>query len=136
MGLFWETDPIYLFDSYIKDENANLSCCGTAFSKIWSIAVVLKFYQITLLHCLLDDFILSVVIYKSSTHCQCQECHEMLIKKKRLSAKWHRDLNLQKRNYHETPENKKQEVNRRYDDKRESAKQYKKDTMWKIKYCI
>ena len=46
------------------------------------------------------------------------------------------DLNLQKRNYHETPENKKQEVNRRYDDKRESAKQYKKDTMWKIKYCI
>lgn len=61
---------------------------------------------------------------------------EMFIKKERLSAKWHRDLNLQKRNYPETPEKKKQAVNRRYDDKRESVKQYKKDIMWKIKYCI
>ena len=55
----------------------------------------------------------------------------MFIKKKRLSAKRQRILNLQKRNYHENPENKRKAENRRYDDKKESVKQYQKE-----KYCI
>ena len=29
LGLSWETDSIYMFDSYSKDENDNLSSSGT-----------------------------------------------------------------------------------------------------------
>ena len=49
------------------------------------------------------------------------------LKKKRLSAKQQRDLNLQNRKCHENPEKKKQAEKRRYDDKEESVKQYTKE---------
>ena len=48
-----------------------------------------------------------------------------LLKKKWLSKKRQRDLNLQKEKYN--PEKKRQAVKRKYDDKKESVKQYIKD---------
>ena len=51
---------------------------------------------------------------------------KFLLKKERLSAKRQRDFNLQKRKYHPHPK-KRQAVKRRYDDKKESVKQYIKE---------
>ena len=48
----------------------------------------------------------------------------MFIKKEQLPAKWQRDLNTKERKYHDDPEKKRQAVQKRYDSKRKSIKQY------------
>ena len=79
--------------------------------------------------------ILSIAIYKSSLHCQYQECHKTFIKKERLAAKWQRDLSFHKIRYRENSEKKRQSLKRRYDSKKEFVKQYKKN-LWKIEHQI
>ena len=49
--------------------------------------------MISLLQCLPNDSMLSVVIiYESSQHCQCQECHKMFIKKRSVCQKSGREI--------------------------------------------
>ena len=72
------------------------------------------------------DLVLSSTICKSLLESQYQECHKMWTKKERSSARWERDLDVKKRKYHEDTEKKRQAVEMRYHDKKESIKQYKK----------
>ena len=126
LGLSWETDSIYMFDSYSKDENDNLSSSGT--TVLWNIALIGKLCKISLLQCLPDDSILSIAIFESWLHCQCQECHKCLLKKEQLSPKWKKIWILKKKKKNdENPGKKRQAVKMRYDDNKESVKQYIKE---------
>ena len=58
----------------------------------------------------------------------------MWTKKERSSARWERDLDVKKRKYHEDTEKKRQAVEMRYHDKKESIKQYKNKNIWKIRH--
>ena len=49
------------------------------------------------------------------------------LNKEQLSAKWQRDLKAKKRKYHDGPVKKRQALKKRYEDKKESIKQYKKE---------
>ena len=46
-----------------------------------------KLLKISLLQCLPDDSLLLIAIYKSSQHCQCQECHKIFVKKEVIFSK-------------------------------------------------
>ena len=48
------------------------------------------------------------------------------LRKDILLARWHRDLKAKKRKHHDEPEKKKQALKKRYEDKKEPMKQYKK----------
>ena len=120
LDLIWLTDSIYLFDSNSKDENDNLSSSGTIV--LWNIALIGKLCKISLLQCLPDDSILSIAIFESWLHCQCQECHKCLLKKEQLSAKW-KKIWIFKKKIMKIQEKKRHAVKMRYDDKKESVKQ-------------
>ena len=105
LGLIWWTDSLYPFNSHSNDENSNLSSSGAS--------VILKFDT---LHSL-ENYIRSVYynVYPMTLYFQLQfiKVHctvnansaiKCLLKKERLSSKRQRDLNLQKRQYHENPE--------------------------------
>ena len=51
----------------------------------------------------------------------------MLIEKERLSANWQRDTNTKKIKSHDDLEKKRQPVKKRYDCKKKSIKQFKKE---------
>lgn len=57
------------------------------------------------------------------------------LKRERLLAKQQRGLNFQKRKY-DDPVKKRQVVQKKYNDKKESIKQHKKNNMWKIEHHI
>ena len=138
-SLIWGTDSMYPFDSHSKDENDNLSSSGTPyllnFTTFHSLencirSVYYNAYLITLYFSLQFIKLHCTVNAKSALKC--------LLKKAWLSAKRHRDLNLQKRK-HENPEKKGQGVKRKYDDKKESVKRYMKKKIKgesNIKSCI
>lgn len=78
---------------------------------------------------------LSSAIYKCSLHCQCQECRKMFMKKGEIVSKVAERFKSSLKKY-ENPEKKIKAVKIRYDDKKESVKQYKKKIMWKIEHQI
>ena len=115
-----------MFDSHSDDESGNLSSSGTA--------VLLKFDT---LHSL-ENYIRSLYYnaYPMTLYFQLQfikfhctvnvkSAIKCLLKKEQLSAKWQRDLNLQKRKYHGNSE--KTGIEKRHDDKKEFVKQYIKE---------
>ena len=107
LGLIWRTDYLYPFNSHSNDENSNLSSSGAS--------VILKFDT---LHSL-ENYI-KPVYYNAypmtlyfqlqfiKVHCtvNANSAIKYLLKKERLSSNRQRDLNLQKRQYHEDPEKK------------------------------
>ena len=135
----WGNDSIYLFDSHSKDENGNVSSSGTAvlfkFDTLLSLenyirSVYYNAYPLTLYFQIQSIKVDCTVNTRTAIKCS--------LRKEIFLARRHRDLKAKKRKYHDEPEQKRQAVKKRCDDKKESIKQYKKEKYGKsnIKYYI
>ena len=124
-------DSIYLFDSHSKDENGNLSSFVTAvllkFGTLYSLGNYRWVYYNAY------PLILFFQVQFIKVHCtvNASSAIKYFLKKERLPVKRQKDLNAQRRTY--DPEKKRQTDKNRYDDKKESIKQYKKNNekMWR-----
>ena len=127
IGLIWGTDSIYLFGSHRKDKYDNLSSFGTA--------VLLKFDSLNSM----ENYI-RLVYYNTSpqtlyfqvqfirAHCSAKSktTIKCALKKEQLASRRERDWGIKKTKDHNDPEKKRDAAKKRYNNKKESVKRYKR----------
>ena len=126
LGLTWENDSIYLFDSHSKDGNGNLLSTGTAVLLKCDTLYSLENY-VTSVYYNVFPLTLYFQVHFIKVHCAAiaKNAIKSELKKERLSARQEKDLLAKK--YHENPEKKKQAFKKRYHDKSESIRQHHKE---------
>lgn len=82
LGLIWGIDCITILVLLVKMKMAIYDLMHLIHCTHWKIL-----YEMSLLQCQHDDFILSIATYKSSLHFQCPECHNMLVKRGAIVSK-------------------------------------------------